>query len=222
MTHQTLTVENSRIRVTVSREIADKFLPTGVTGRDESPGQAQRGRLLSAAMGKLASATELRLRLTNDIERADIIALAHKILVRDYLEEHSHYNVNEVIMRLEEGHLMHKYMAQEVTLANAHARGVLKPISQDDARFYVASRVMAGVLSSHECRQLETRVELLLSRIGIDATEALDKARHAVQAQANIAHHYHMCRANLAGWEIKVIGELPTHVGLSKLLPRDD
>jgi len=117
MKHQTLTVENSRIRVTVSREIADKFLPTGVIGRDESPGQAQRGRLLSAAMGKLASATELRLRLTNDIERADVIALAHKLLVRDYLEEHSHYNVNEVIMRLEEGHLMHKYMAQEVTLA---------------------------------------------------------------------------------------------------------
>ena len=51
MKHQTLTVENSRIRVTVSREIADKFLPTGVIGRDESPGQAQRGRLLSAAMG---------------------------------------------------------------------------------------------------------------------------------------------------------------------------
>ncbi len=49
-------------------------------------------------MGKLASATELRLRLTNDIERADVIALAHKLLVRDYLEEHSHYNVNEVIM----------------------------------------------------------------------------------------------------------------------------
>ncbi|WP_393923150.1 hypothetical protein [Aeromonas hydrophila] len=39
MKHQTLTVENSRIRVTVNREIADKFLPTGVIGRDESPGQ---------------------------------------------------------------------------------------------------------------------------------------------------------------------------------------
>ena len=97
-------------------------------------------------MGKLASATELRLRLTNDIERADVIALAHKLLVRDYLEEHSHYNVNEVIMRLEEGHLMHKYMAQEVTLpANEYARGVLKTISQDDAR--LSPKVMAGVLS---------------------------------------------------------------------------
>ena len=31
MKHQTLTVENSRIRVTVSREIADKFLPTGLS-----------------------------------------------------------------------------------------------------------------------------------------------------------------------------------------------
>ncbi len=222
MKHQTLTVENSRIRVTVSREIADKFLPTGVIGRDESPGQAQRGRLLSAAMGKLASATELRLRLTNDIELADVIALAHKLLVRDYLEEHSHYNVNEVIMRLEEGHLMHKYMAQEVTLANEYARGVLKTISQDDARLYVAPKVMAGVLSPHERRQLETRVELLLNRIGINATEALDKARHALQAQANIAHHYHMCRANMTGWKIEVIGELPAQVGLSRLLPKDD
>ena len=42
---------------------------------------------------------------------------------------------------------MHKYMAQEVTLANEYARGVLKTISQDDARLYVAPKVMAGVLS---------------------------------------------------------------------------
>ncbi|MEH8203995.1 hypothetical protein Q7I36_21605, partial [Aeromonas veronii] len=70
--------------------------------------------------------------------------------------------------------------------------------------------------------QLETRVELLLNRIGINATEALDKARHALQAQANIAHHYHMCRANMTGWKIEVIGELPAQVGLSRLLPKDD
>ncbi len=78
------------------------------------------------------------------------------------------------------------------------------------------------VLSPHERRQLETRVELLLNRIGINATEALDKARHALQAQANIAHHYHMCRANMTGWKIEVIGELPAQVGLSRLLPKDD
>ncbi|BBS17470.1 hypothetical protein WP8W19C03_17040 [Aeromonas veronii] len=81
---------------------------------------------------------------------------------------------------------------------------------------------MAGVLSPHERWQLETRVNLLLNRIGINATEALDKARHALQAQANITHQYHICRANMTGWQIEVIGKLPAQVGLSRLLPKDD
>ena len=47
--------------------------------------------------------------------------------------------------------------------------------TSEDARLYVASKVMAGVLSPHERWQLETRVNLLLNRIGINATEALDR-----------------------------------------------
>lgn len=214
-----ITVENGRIRVTVSQEIAAKFTPHPAFTGGQTVEQALRGRLLSTAMTKLASAAELQLIEGEMISAESVREVAHNILMREYLGEHGHYNADETMMRYERGLRMSQGMENDVALAAAYARGVLQPISMDDARLYVESKVLNNDLSSRECATLEKTVSLLLNRLGVDATAAMDKALKSLQTQAEIERHYYQCRANIDGWEIEVIGDLPAYVGLSRLAP---
>ena len=214
-----ITVENGRIRVTVSQEIAAKFTPNPAFTWGQTVEQALRGRLLSAAMTKLASAAELQLIQGETISAESVREVAHNILMREYLGEHGHYNADETMMRYERGLRMSQGMENDVALAAAYARGVLQPISMDDARLYVESKVLNNDLSSRECATLEKTVSLLLNRLGVDATAAMDKALKSLQTQAEVERHYYQSRANIDGWEIEVIGDLPAYVGLSRLTP---
>lgn len=214
----TITVENARIRVTVTADIAAQYRQ-GWTGQHETQAQALRGRLLSAAMTKLASATELELTEAKPIDLDEVRQVAHTILMRNYLEAHGRYSVDEALMRHHGGHRMSPGMRSEVSEAQAYADGVLRPVSDNDARRYIEAQVASRDLSAREMQTLKTTVDLWCNRVGVSATNALEKARAFLEFWAGVSRRYHEKRGCLDGWHIEVIGELPNQVGLSRLRP---
>jgi hypothetical protein len=78
---------------------------------------------------------------------------------------------------------------------------------------------MTAITVENSC--IRVTVELLRNRLGIEATRAQDEAHKSLQAEAYFNHYYHQSRANIDGWHIEIIGELPNQVGLSRLQPQE-
>lgn len=107
--------ENSRIRVTLTDEQFEQF-------------GGGRATILSHAMVVLGNRSEAALL---DVENeqpidAEIRTSALENIMVDYLAEHAHYNVNDILSRMMAGRIMSQGMERDIEIATAFATTELR------------------------------------------------------------------------------------------------
>jgi hypothetical protein len=216
-----ITFQNSRIRVTVTNDIAAQFSKNIMRGKQESPEQALRGRILSCAMEKLGNKSELALMYKEGISTDDVFSTAFMSLMCQYLEQHGKYCVDEVINRYLLGSRMSEGMAHEKDLAVAYAQGILAPLSDEQSRkeleHYVLSMAPDAPLNIREVDTFKQKMLLRRNAGNEDASHALEEAAAAVLARKQVEMQYREARAKMNGWKIEVIGDLPEQIGVCRV-----
>lgn len=228
-----ITVQNDRIRVTVTQDVGKSFataaerlahaqvLPSGDV-RVHSPEQIQRGLILSEAMSKLGNASELKFLENEEPDSFEVTKLAKLTLMRNYLEQYGRYNADDAMMRYEEGHRMSQGMQRDVMEAEAYAQGQLAPISDEDARTDLINYVLECVASGTEPTQRELHFKKKLmdmkttGALGDEAASAVAEAADALNFFHEIELRYRKAHANMDGWQIEVIGDMPDQIGLCR------
>lgn len=217
------TFQNSRIRVTVSNNIVAEFsrqITLCSLGKNETPEQAVRGRILSAAMSKLGNRSELTHMNNEQIENEDVIKVAHSILMHQYLEEHSKYNVNETLFRYTNGHHLFEGQALEIDSANAYAKGVLSPMSAQESRKEIIKYLSLGKNDTANPRTIKTiskRMALFSNAADVSAAQAILESANSLFYQKQVEMDYREKMARDDGWTIEVIGDLPEIIGVCRV-----
>jgi hypothetical protein len=229
-----ITVQNDRIRVTVTQEIWDSFsdaaqrlahkqvLPSGDV-HIHSPEKILRGLVLSEAMTKLGSASELKSLENEELDNTEITKLAKLTLMRNYLEKRGRYNTDDLMWRYEGGKMMSLGMQHFVLEAESYAQGLLSPLSEDDAwkdlKNYISKFIASGTEpAEHEIRTKKKLMDLRMGKLGDEAAAdaAMTQAEDSLNFCRNIDRNYLKSRADMDGWQIEVIGEMPDQIGLSR------
>jgi len=227
-----ITVQNDRIRVTVTQEIWDSFtgaaqrlahiqvLPSGDI-RVHSAEQSQRGLVLSEAMSKLGNASELRLMEQEGLDQSEILKLAKICLMEKYLAENGRYDAGETMMRYEGGHRMSQGMASEAAEAEAYAQGQLSPLSDEETRAEMIAAVQDLLNNERDPsqRKIRTTKRLTALRSGTrhrDSTNALAEATDCLAYLRDVELRYRQVHADMDGWQIEIIGEIPDQIGLCR------
>lgn len=227
-----ITVQNDRIRVTVPQNIWDSFairadrlahtqvLPSGEL-RTHSAEEIQRGLILSEAMSKLGNASELKFLAQEEPESTEIIQHAKLILIRNYLLKHGRYDADEVITRYQDGLRMSQGMQQEVSEAESYAQGQLSPLSIDEARTelinYVRECIASGIKPTEAALRFKGKLTVLKTGgLRDESLAALAEASELLSLLYEIQLRYRKVRANMAGWEIDVLGDMPDQIGLCR------
>ena len=229
-----ITVQNDRIRVTVTQEIWDSFsdaaqrlahkhvLPSGDV-HIHSPEKILRGLVLSEAMTKLGSASELKSLENEELDNTEITKLAKLTLMRNYLEKRGRYNTDDLMWRYEGGKMMSPGMQHFVLEAESYAQGILSPLSEDDAskdlKNYISKCIASGTEpAEHELRTKKILMDLRMGKLGDEAAAdaAMTQAEDSLNFCRNIDRNYLKSRPDMDGWQIEVIGEMPDQIGLSR------
>lgn len=214
------TVENARLRVTVSDEVVARF-QGGPRGRHETEDQALRGRILSNAMEKIGNQSELALMYSEGVSTDEVFKVAFMDLFRQYLERRGKYNVCDVVGRYLLGARMSEGMALEKDLAVAYAHGVLAPVSDDESRKelqdYVLSMHPGAPLDARAVDTIKQKMMLRRNAAGECATKALADAAATVLTFHQAEMRYRNARSNMEGWTIEIIGEMPDIIGVCRV-----
>lgn len=201
-------IQNKKIAVTISEnrfnEISKNFSqkthfhPDGKIQRIETPEQQARQSILSDAMRKLGNRTELRL-ITDEYKRPhdpdDVMRLAKRSLMVEYLTEHGKYNIDSTMMRLDGGHRMSDGMANDVYNAEVFADGLLSPISGDDILNYMVGD------------SLDSRADQAIS----DSIKCLDYMR-----DLDLRYRTRLSNNLLGDVEIEILSEMPSQIGMCR------
>lgn len=102
------TFENGTIRVNLTDEQFESF-------------GGGRSDILSHAMMVLGNRSESALMENETPDENDIKKTAIENLTIDFLSDHCHYNVNDIIMRMTTGRIMSQGMQRDVETARAYA-----------------------------------------------------------------------------------------------------
>lgn len=218
------TFQNSRIRVTVSEKTVAKFvrqITPASLGQHETPDQAVRGRILSAAMSKLGNHSELALMRNEYIENQEVIKLAHSILMHRYLVEHSKYDVGQMLFRYENDHRLSVGQSIEIDSANAYAQGLLSPIAKQEARQevikYLGGLDKDDIANSRAINAMGERMALLSNTDNASAKWAISEAVNMLTTSKQFEIDYRSVMANQDGWVIEVVGDLPSQIGVCRV-----
>lgn len=218
------TFQNSRIRVTVSEKIVAKFasqITPAFLGKHEKPEQAVRGRILSAAMTKLGNLHELANVRNEQVDNRKVIELAHNILARHHLLRHSKYDINNLLFRYENGYLLTQGQSLEISRANAYAKGLLSPISMQEARLESIKCLKdLGEDNSAKARAVNTmseKISLLVNADNASAEWAIAEAAKLLTTSKQFEMDYRSAMAKSDGWVIEVIGDLPSQIGVCRV-----
>lgn len=227
-----ITVENDRIRVTVTQAVWDQYadqakrlahkqrLPSGDV-HEHTPEQIQRGLILSEAMSKLGNASELRLLEQEGPDNDTILQHTKLSLMFHYLEQHGAYDAVETMQRVEGGKMMPQGMRAAVLEASAYAEGQLSPLRTDEARAEFL-RYLAESLATHtDLTQRELCFRKKMMELKSAPMEEITATMLSETAQLlNYLHDadkQHRRRfSNMTGWEIEIIGDMPEEIGLCR------
>ncbi|WP_196160882.1 hypothetical protein [Reinekea sp. G2M2-21] len=223
MTH---TVENHRIRVTVSDNTWNSYRPNAehikcIEGDRQTIDQVTRGLVLSTAMSKVGNRSEAALLTaegTLQFTSVEILAAAKSILEREYLCEHTKYG-DQTVMRYFNGHRLSAGMQQEIAEAQAYAEGILCPPDNDqimhEVTDYFNKHLHDRFNGSAERRFLKT-IKLKRSTNPDKAIVAIESAQRSLAFWSNLDIEYRKAHANMDGWLIEIIGEMPSQIGLCR------
>lgn len=211
------TVENDRIRVTVTEKIWSSF-------RERAENHAwlmghqdiecvQRGLVLSEAMSRLGNASEAQRLKTDAIDPHEVLKLAEEILVEEHLREHCRYNVNEILMRIRGGHRISEGAKRDVDNARAWAGACLNSDAEKDFVSSIARRMIDKPLTDEELRGERKRLEVMRSASIDRGRRALIESEKSLESARLIDIEYRHARGEQNGWRIEILSELPTEIG---------
>ncbi len=125
-----ITVQNDRIRVTVSDDVAAEYSERSIylahIQGTQTPEQIQRGLVLSDAMSILGNSSEVTILESEPITEHEIEDRVIELLTIQHLIEHCRYNVGETLMRMNDGHRMSLGMEADVEAARSWAHNKLR------------------------------------------------------------------------------------------------
>jgi hypothetical protein len=174
-------------------------------------------------MEKIAAASELSFLSAEVPDSAEILSAAEEILFYDRFVEITSYEAHEILSRLNNEHRIPEGAAREVAQARAWARGLLNPISSEDAdsqlRAWVHNELVArgDAIPKREIdHQIALRDAAIASGLEPVAQAALEEALRCVSSRYNVEVSYRRRVADMDGWEIEVIGEMPEKIGFCR------
>ena len=199
------TVENEKLRVTVSDEVHQHLTARAHT----LPGcehmtieQRTRGLILSEAMARVESQKYISTPVTAD--DPDVVSEVRKELIRRYLTENTRYSLKEILMRVDGNHRLSLGMQVEYNEAEAYARGVMEQPSKNDVARELGEQIASADKGESrraiQCAKLLTKSanpELLATVTAetVERLQAIDRDNRA----------YIEKRYPMAGWHIEHI-----------------
>ena len=209
-----ITVENTRIRVTVSNDIWESYRKSAnhqsrMTGVECET--VMRGLVLSSAMNKLGNASEAELIKGVEVTDQEVLEAAKKLLIVEHLENNS--CAKDVVMRFLGGHRLSPRMVEDVALATAYAESQLSSLQSHDKTDLACSLFADEQQNSRRKQKLfETRTQPVTK----EGERALNEARESLQGLLDNEKWYRQKFANQEGWQIEVIGTMPEIIGMCR------
>jgi hypothetical protein len=230
-----VTVQNDRIRVTVTQEIWDSYAERAESITASKLGdcsvalseQVQRGLVLSEAMSKLGNASEVALLENESVLAEEIETLAREHLMLLYLQTNRPKTADKTAGRYRKGLPLTYSMKCDVALGLAFAEGALSPVTAILARKELIAYVTECEASNlqQSPRELAHLSSIMGLRMGIHkfpqnvGVVALADAAHIANNKRLNELQYRRGRADMRGWQIEVIGVMPTPIGVCRYAP---
>ena len=212
------TAQNDKIRVTVTDEIWSSYAAKAEwTAKlsTQTPEQATRGMILSAAMEKIANAQEAARLGCRKPTMDQVMERARRILVWEYLAENCRYDLQETVFRMENGHRMSEGMAMDVAQARAYADGLLAPLTNDELM-----RRAGKIFSAEFPRRADVKTLALRANTArATAADVIERAAEELSSEIAEETAYRARRAKNDGWDIEILDAdaMPRMVGVCEI-----
>lgn len=221
-----ITVQNQRIRVTVTQSVWDSFesKATYLAVRQNKE-EVQRGLVLSCAMSKLGNASEHRMLVEEAVDQGQVLKIAKRLLMRDYLAKRSPSTAAEIVYRYANDARIPDSMEKALDEAIAYADGQIGALTRQhaiDAFMAFAGKQLSGSQKASErenARQLKLlELRTTLPKLG---NEAINKAEALIREKQSLEIEYRERQAGTDGWTIEIIGPMPQQIGICRYQQRD-
>lgn len=207
------TVENEKIRVSLIQPAWDDYLNKAQLIFDESQSsppkpppftlsQIQRELILSEAHAKLDA--ELELRKYKEALEGE----AHRFLFIRYIREYTSYELDSFMPGYDEGRLMSEAATAAVGMAEAYAKGNLRPHDNDEvAAEFMKTRLNIASTEIARVREDE-RINLLRGEDELREYALREAARIVSPPSVGLDELERHC--DQSGWSIKVYSSVET------------
>ncbi|HAM53090.1 MAG TPA: hypothetical protein DCP92_21205 [Nitrospiraceae bacterium] len=194
-----ITVENGTLRVTLPEEEFQKIGRHGV---------------FDTAMRALGNRCEADLMENEGVDLSDVREAVYRQLIVSYLKEHTRYDLNEVLMRMDKGARMSEGMQYDADCAKAYAQGIINPLSLEELHEWAADVYdKNGDLPRRQIKLMELRAGKG------DGEQQETMLRVAKESEADHRSEISRRRAmaqSVAHWQIEITGKMPKKVGVCR------
>lgn len=216
------TVENSRIRVTVTDDVWNSYAKRAkrlARMQKSSVEAVQRGLVLSDAMDILGNREELK---ALDAEAEElrsgeaVLREAKRILIYEYILEHGD-RPEKLFLRYDKGLTMSASQERTVEEARAYAEGIIAPSrkSVSDALGHYFRKTQ-GLSRGQTLREDNRQIRLFQLRQGQGDQDLEAVINRAFDNLHGRERRYRTARSRMEGWEIEVVGDLPVSIGVCR------
>lgn len=237
-----ITVENDRIRVTVTQAVWDSFddqaellahtqtLPSGEQ-RDHTPEQVRRGLVLSESMKMMENPLLLQYVIANIPNSKQLLLQSKMLLMFEHLNKHGQFNAHDSLYHFQERLAMPTEMERDVMAAEAFADAQLLAFDTENAKTELHRALVDSVtntdtlMESERCLfeiMLERRNSFLEKIMGVNTATLTKNSAGIISKLATLMLYksqneplyasHHVVKGR---WKIELIGELPSSIALS-------